>query len=181
MSDRLALLVGKIILAWGAFDQHLHTSIHIFETMLRLEPSKDTRFSERKKILRRLAVAFAEDQSFTRRLDDFWRRLGLLERDRGYIAHGWATPDAEGATFRDFPEMLEAKKPRYFTFAELEALHGAIDAALQEAIGLQSEALKRALERKNKRVQLPTHIRQKLARQAQNGSRTPSGTGKRER
>lgn len=102
---------------------------------MRLEEphSEEGRFTERRKIFRRLNMRVAnDDDSYKRELDRELAQLVKLERKRGCIAHGFAKPIEDGAYFFDVPESFAnftgTEEPEDmmlqnpFSFAELEQL-----------------------------------------------------------
>lgn len=150
MSVRLSLAVGKIILAWGRLDQQLHFLIRAMERGLREPHSTEGRFSERRKIFRRLCMRLAiNDRDFERGLDRHLAQVVRLERKRGRIAHGFAGPTEDGALFFNAPEAFASfgtAEPEnqllenHFTFAEMASLEGEIDAQRAQLARLMIDA-----------------------------------------
>lgn len=111
MSDRLALSVGKIILAWGRLDQTLHLAIKGIEHALGEDFSIEGRFSERRKIFRRLCAHLSNnDKQFLSGFDRTSAQLVRLERKRGRIAHGMSGDMQSSALFLDFGEALLGRR-----------------------------------------------------------------------
>jgi len=141
MSDRLALAVGKVVLAWGRLDQQLHVLIRASERRLGLPHTTEGRFTERRKIFRRLCMKVAHsDQAYERKLDRELANLVKLEKKRGRIAHGFASPTADGAYFFDAPEAFKTlgqPEPELMmlenllSFDQLDALEEEIDECAQ--------------------------------------------------
>jgi hypothetical protein len=104
MDDRLALLVGRVILAWGALDQQMHQCIYLVECGFRVEHTREGRFNQRRSLFRRYHVRLADEETYSRALDQFLTHLQKLETLRGQIAHGWVTGEFPGGgRFREFP------------------------------------------------------------------------------
>jgi hypothetical protein len=148
MNDRLALAVGKIILAWGRLDQNLHFLIRAMERGLKEPHSLEGRFTERRKIFRRLCMRLAlSNEEYERQLDQGLAQLVKLERKRGRIAHGFAGPTDDGAQFLSVPEAFaNSAKPEIellgntFSFADLSQLQTDIDASVATLTGLMLDA-----------------------------------------
>jgi hypothetical protein len=148
MSDDLALAVGKIILVWGKLDQKLHTLIRASEAKLGEPPSLEGRFTERRKIFRRLCMRLSGgDDGFKRRFDKICTQLVKLERRRGRIAHGFGEKIDDRAFFLDVPGSLDKKidkaalaEESCFTFPQLAELETEIAWVSDEMIRLNVEA-----------------------------------------
>lgn len=150
MDDHLPLAVGKIILAWGRLDQQLHLLIRASERRLKKEPSSEGRFTERRKIFRRLCMEVAgNDEAYERRLDRLLAQLVKLERKRGTIAHGYAGETADGGMFfnaLDAMDALYGKAPEdrlvenLFTFTELAELEADIEKCRENLARIMFEA-----------------------------------------
>jgi hypothetical protein len=133
MSDHLALLVGRVILAWGHLDQQLHVALRHLSGSLNEPYQPDGRFNERRKMFRRLCVRMANgDSAYTSKLDRFCGDLQKLERARGHIAHGLAVHEERGAHFHDLPSTLLDEESRPETFISHEGL-GEIETDIQKA------------------------------------------------
>lgn len=146
--DRLALAVGKIILAWGGLDSQLHMCIRQFEGRLGVAPSKEGRFSQRRKIFRRLAMRLTnDDPSYGSDFDRVFTRVVALERKRGRIAHGSARHNELGGGFLNVPEALAAKPDEpienFHSYEELSDILVGIYEATGEIIRLSTKALPR--------------------------------------
>jgi hypothetical protein len=148
MSDDLALAVGKIILAWGKLDQQLHVLIRASERQLGDPYSKEGRFTERRKIFRRLSLRLAgDDDSYKRRFDKVCAALVGLERKRGRIAHGYADQIDDGAFFLDVPgsfdeevDKVALSRESYFTFPALAQLELDIRLVADSLVRLSADA-----------------------------------------
>jgi hypothetical protein len=150
MSDDIALAVGKIILAWGRLDQELHLLIRSLEHALGETHSQEGRFSERRKIFRRLCIRMVNDEKdYRRRFDRACLQLVRLERKRGKIAHGIMAPVHDGAMFFDVPEALttlhdqldQALIDSTFSAWELQRLQTEIGLAAAKNSSLALEAV----------------------------------------
>lgn len=148
MDDHIALLVGRVILAWGELDQHLYLSLRELPRILGQPEVKEGRFFERRKLFRRYCVALAQDDPFAARLDRFLgQTLAGLETSRGQIAHGFAMPWVDDVVFLHVPEIFatkpgeQAEEKRIFTRENLVTLASDIDAAKMEIIRLTLDAI----------------------------------------
>ncbi len=179
MDDRLALLVGRVILAWGLFDQQLHATIVSLEMALDEPHKKEGRFNERRKLFRRYAARLAPTQEFVSDLDRFCGQLQKLETLRGRIAHGWANEIEGGIEFYDHLEAIDdsmpVQPPEWFiSFDRLERLPDEIEAARGELIFLQIEAIERREAREGRPTLLQLRRNRKKDRPDRSGRSKPS-------
>lgn len=104
MSDRIALLVGRVILAWGELDQHIYRMLMTFQAgkpRTEFEP----RFKHRLKLIRRHVVEITRGDAAI--LADFDRTnmtLINLERRRAHLAHGMLGIEEDGVLVFDHRE-----------------------------------------------------------------------------
>lgn len=100
VDDNLALLVGRVILAFGALDQALYGAISRLQ-MKRQQvlfregggfdmPEIDDRFRSRRKQFRLLCNDLKPDKSFMSRVDRHVDVICRLELPRAHLAHGLA-------------------------------------------------------------------------------------------
>lgn len=74
---------------------------------MKLPHSNEGRFTERRKIFRRLNMRVAgNDEAYESELDRELSRLVRLEKRRGRVAHGFAAETKAGGYFFDAPEAL---------------------------------------------------------------------------
>lgn len=150
MDDPLATLVGKVILAWGRLDQQLHLILLGFWHAANEPKVAEGRFSERRKILRRQCLRFADnDENYTSRFDKVCAQLVNLERKRGIIAHGHVGRLRESALFVHWPEAFSGDpEPENhlmestYTYDALEQLEGDIDECSAALMSLALEAFR---------------------------------------
>jgi hypothetical protein len=141
MDDSLALLIGRVILAFGRLDQIVWIAVDTLETKratqaLRRGEAKgferteiDRRFEHRLKHLRRLCVAHSgNDPTFMTRVDRTLQEVRVLERIRAHLAHGSVHGFLDGVEVDDEREMREHSQAwmtaveRGASAAELEGL-----------------------------------------------------------
>lgn len=148
MDDHLALLVGRVILAWGRLDQQLHLFIIAMERAVGTPHLREGRFSERRKIFRRLCMQLtAEPDTYKSAFDACAAQLVRLERMRGRIAHGMAGNNSELAIFLHFPTAFEGADiekdidESTFRYGALERLALDIEQCAKDMTSLALEAL----------------------------------------
>lgn len=90
MDDTIALLVGRVILAWGSLDQKVrNVAVTLQANRGQDFEEPDDRFRHRLTLLRRLfARETGGDQSFLAEFDTLRNTIGELERKRAHLAHG---------------------------------------------------------------------------------------------
>jgi hypothetical protein len=148
LDDHLALLVGRVILAWGLFDQQFHATIRSLEQALDEPQTSEGRFNERRKLFRRYCIRLIQNDKITADLDRFLGRLQKLERFRGRLAHGWVNEVDGGVECYDFAEATDDKKdvqPRewFIPLDQLRSLPDDIENARGEVIRFQFVAIER--------------------------------------
>ncbi|MGA8755453.1 MAG: hypothetical protein WB611_03855 [Stellaceae bacterium] len=100
LTDCVALLIGRLIMAWGLFDQRLYSQIILFESEKYMSNPKgdaptieqiiDYSFEKRTRKLRRLALELSiSDKNTMKKVDDIIRRLTELSQIRHHLAHGY--------------------------------------------------------------------------------------------
>ena len=106
LNDQAALLIGRLIMSWGLFDQRLYSQIIFFECQKYIRkptgdpPARkdivDYRFEVRVKRLRKLSQELCyADPKIMSRVDDVLRRLKELSLIRHHVAHGYSRVVAE--------------------------------------------------------------------------------------
>lgn len=184
--DDLALLVGRVILAWGALDQQLHYSLNTLSLALG-EPWErgEGRFSERKKLFRRKLVKLNSGDDAIRNLDRFLcGYLDVVESERGIIAHGMVSARENGARFLHMPEFLgttivgDSIPAAYFTHQQLERLVWEIQDAMGLIMALTFDAISPPDQRENRKAPLLSRSRQSGAGPIWPRPSTPSDTVK---
>ncbi|MFZ3237727.1 MAG: hypothetical protein WA184_20470 [Stellaceae bacterium] len=99
-NDWAALVIGRLIMSWGLFDQRLYAQIILFESEKYMnDPSGDAptiekiiEYSFKKRIerLRKLAFELSEaDKNTMRKVDEIIPKLKELSQIRHHLAHGY--------------------------------------------------------------------------------------------
>lgn len=183
--DGLALLVGRVILAWGALDQQLHYSLNSLSRALG-EPweRNEGRFSERKRLFRRKLVKLNLSDDAIRNLDRFLcGYLDVVESERGVIAHGMISARENGARFLNMPEFLgtvivgDSIPAKHFTHQQLERLEWEIQDAMGLIMSFTFDAISPPDQRENRKAPLLSRSRQSGAGPIWPRPSTPSGKG----
>lgn len=140
IDDRLALLIGRVILAFGNLDQQIYHSIQMLCASAGTTPTADNRFAHRLKELRSLVRLLADnDRAFMSEFDTFQGELKDVEQKRADLAHGIPFPKVGSV---EFYTNRNPQKWRPLSMDELEEMPDAIFDLRQRLFGLQRKAQK---------------------------------------
>ena len=138
MDDALALLVGKVILAYAKLDQTLWGQIgHLAVAKRDLDRAQgqirttteeaDDRFSRRLKHFRRLSSELtSNNQMLMSEIDRTLQEIRDIERIRAHLAHGWLSLSEDWISVLDHREgrdFFRAIREADFISVDIDALH----------------------------------------------------------
>jgi len=88
MDDTIALIIGRVILAWAALDTQLHFTLEDLNRRTTEEFKFESRFKHRIQLLRKLLVKAGGNKPTMSRFDNFAGRVEVFADKRGKLAHG---------------------------------------------------------------------------------------------